>query len=102
MKNLSSKEISFKNSFFYLVVAILSVFLGKVIISFLIHANTDTDINLAAIFVVVAILSYILAFKIVSPLSNKVAFKNFLTKIVPLYLGIGLIIGFILNRFNFL
>lgn len=100
MKNLSSKEISFKNSFFYLVVAILSVFLGRVSISFLIHANID--IKLASIFVIVAILSYILAFKIVSPPSNRVALKNFLTKIVPLYLGIGLIIGFILNKFNFL
>lgn len=100
MKNLSSKEISFKSSLFYLVVAILSVFLGRIIVSFLIHANTD--IELAVIFVIVAILSYILAFKIVSPFSNKVALKNFLIKILPLYLGIGLIIGFILNQFNLL
>ncbi|AYE33853.1 hypothetical protein [Clostridium septicum] len=90
MKKSARREVSFINSIFYIIVSIFIISLEKLL-------SKNTTIKLSFTFSIVAILSYVLAFKIISPSFNSIKLGKLLFQVIPLFIGIIIVTSFILK-----
>lgn len=89
------KNMSFQKSFYYFCIALISITVGRLIFSKILNINFN--INLYLSFCGISILSYFLSYKIITIKFRDFNTYNFLTKMLPLFIVIGITLGFLLN-----